>query len=269
MAARNELDQWMADMWHFEKPVVFDMDMSSRDFLALIYLLKVHVEVIDLKSVFVVGGHISHGNSDKGNVFTVPSNKYAEFNISLASIDWKSFGLNIKSSAIDEDGDAVLEWENLPPLLSLSGRLTAKNCHHRGSSEHICNLGAKHHPHLKGRGTSSVGTFNSIIKTPYRGGATATLSEVGGATIVGGDIPDRDVPDTASQGCQAPRGGASWQPVSWAGILHNASKGVWPIDIKPVAKPPGCRIFDESRGMNIIYIGSSNHLIKDNDIIDV
>ncbi|KAK9093094.1 hypothetical protein Syun_028005 [Stephania yunnanensis] len=35
---------------------------------------------------------------------------------SLASIDWKHFGLNVKSSAIDEDGDAVLEWENLPPL---------------------------------------------------------------------------------------------------------------------------------------------------------
>ncbi|KAK9119724.1 hypothetical protein Scep_017817 [Stephania cephalantha] len=34
---------------------------------------------------------------------------------SLASIDWKSFGLNVKSSAIDEDGHAVLEWENLPP----------------------------------------------------------------------------------------------------------------------------------------------------------
>ncbi|KAK9094307.1 hypothetical protein Scep_025776 [Stephania cephalantha] len=34
-------------------------------------------------SVFVVGGHISHGNNDKGNVFTVPSNKYAEFNMFL------------------------------------------------------------------------------------------------------------------------------------------------------------------------------------------
>ncbi|KAK9151519.1 hypothetical protein Syun_009828 [Stephania yunnanensis] len=30
-------------------------------------------------------------------------------NSSLASIDWKSLGLNVKSSAIDEDGDAVLE----------------------------------------------------------------------------------------------------------------------------------------------------------------
>ena len=31
------------------KPVVFDMDMSAGDFLALFYLLKVPVEVIDLK----------------------------------------------------------------------------------------------------------------------------------------------------------------------------------------------------------------------------
>lgn len=31
------------------KPVVFDMDMSTGDFLALIYLLKVPVEVINLK----------------------------------------------------------------------------------------------------------------------------------------------------------------------------------------------------------------------------
>ncbi|KAK9126199.1 hypothetical protein Scep_015045 [Stephania cephalantha] len=36
-----------------------------------------------IESVFVVGGHISHGNNDKGNVFTVPSNKYAEFNMFL------------------------------------------------------------------------------------------------------------------------------------------------------------------------------------------
>lgn len=31
------------------KPVVFDMDMSAGDFLALFYLLKVPVEVINLK----------------------------------------------------------------------------------------------------------------------------------------------------------------------------------------------------------------------------
>lgn len=33
--------------------------------------------------MYIVGGHISYDNKDKGNVFTVPSNKYAEFNMFL------------------------------------------------------------------------------------------------------------------------------------------------------------------------------------------
>ncbi|XP_021747078.1 uncharacterized protein LOC110712921 [Chenopodium quinoa] len=35
------------------KPVIFDMDMSPGDFLALFYLLKVPVEVLDLRAIFV------------------------------------------------------------------------------------------------------------------------------------------------------------------------------------------------------------------------
>ncbi|TYI66937.1 hypothetical protein E1A91_D09G262100v1 [Gossypium mustelinum] len=35
------------------KPVVFDMDMSAGDFVALFYLLKVPVEVLDLKAILV------------------------------------------------------------------------------------------------------------------------------------------------------------------------------------------------------------------------
>ncbi|KAK2411948.1 inosine-uridine preferring nucleoside hydrolase family protein [Trifolium repens] len=35
------------------KPIVFDMDMSAGDFLALFYLLKVPVQVIDLKAIIV------------------------------------------------------------------------------------------------------------------------------------------------------------------------------------------------------------------------
>ncbi|KAJ6828308.1 uncharacterized protein M6B38_364125 [Iris pallida] len=35
------------------KPVIFDMDMSAGDFLSLIYLLKVPVEVMDLKGILV------------------------------------------------------------------------------------------------------------------------------------------------------------------------------------------------------------------------
>ncbi|WOL12587.1 hypothetical protein Cni_G21354 [Canna indica] len=37
------------------KPVIFDMDMSAGDFLALVYLLKTPVEKIDLKGVLVSG----------------------------------------------------------------------------------------------------------------------------------------------------------------------------------------------------------------------
>ncbi|KAE9599018.1 hypothetical protein Lal_00044149 [Lupinus albus] len=36
-----------------------------------------------IQEVYVVGGHISRNASDKGNVFSVPSNKYAEFNMFL------------------------------------------------------------------------------------------------------------------------------------------------------------------------------------------
>ncbi|KAI3918109.1 hypothetical protein MKX01_041429 [Papaver californicum] len=55
------------------KSVVFDMDMSAGDFISLIYLLKTPVEVINLKNVYVVGGHISYGTEDRGNLFSVPS----------------------------------------------------------------------------------------------------------------------------------------------------------------------------------------------------
>jgi len=36
-----------------------------------------------LQEVYVVRGHISRNTEDKGNVFSVPSNQYAEFNMFL------------------------------------------------------------------------------------------------------------------------------------------------------------------------------------------
>ncbi|KAG2721606.1 hypothetical protein I3760_02G089200 [Carya illinoinensis] len=36
-----------------------------------------------IQDVYVVGGHLSHKRADKGNVFSVPSNEYAEFNMFL------------------------------------------------------------------------------------------------------------------------------------------------------------------------------------------
>ncbi|KAL9279932.1 putative inosine/uridine-preferring nucleoside hydrolase domain, ribonucleoside hydrolase [Arabidopsis thaliana] len=51
-----------------------------------------------IKEVYIVGGHISRGKSDKGNIFTVPSNSYAEFNMFLDPLAAKNVlesGLNI------------------------------------------------------------------------------------------------------------------------------------------------------------------------------
>jgi len=36
-----------------------------------------------LQEIYVVGGHISSTAKDKGNIFSVPSNQYAEFNMFL------------------------------------------------------------------------------------------------------------------------------------------------------------------------------------------
>jgi inosine-uridine nucleoside N-ribohydrolase len=36
-----------------------------------------------IKEVYIVGGHINREKSDKGNIFTIPSNAYAEFNMFL------------------------------------------------------------------------------------------------------------------------------------------------------------------------------------------
>ncbi|KAH7573651.1 hypothetical protein ACOSP7_007444 [Xanthoceras sorbifolium] len=50
--------------------------------LAKIILSKKDVTSL-IQEVYIVGGHINHGDMDTGNVFSVPSNKYAEFNMFL------------------------------------------------------------------------------------------------------------------------------------------------------------------------------------------
>uniref|UniRef100_A0A1J3J1P5 Pyrimidine-specific ribonucleoside hydrolase RihA n=1 Tax=Noccaea caerulescens TaxID=107243 RepID=A0A1J3J1P5_NOCCA len=51
-----------------------------------------------IKEVYIVGGHINRKRSEKGNIFTVPSNEHAEFNMFLDPLAAKSVlesGLNI------------------------------------------------------------------------------------------------------------------------------------------------------------------------------
>ncbi|KAK6803789.1 hypothetical protein RDI58_001573 [Solanum bulbocastanum] len=43
-----------------------------------------------MQDILVVGGHINHDNTDKGNVFNVPSNKFAELNMFLDPLDAKT-----------------------------------------------------------------------------------------------------------------------------------------------------------------------------------
>ena len=51
--------------------------------------------------MYIVGGHISHGHWDKGNVFTVHSNKYAEFNMFLDPVAAKTvFDSNVNITLI-------------------------------------------------------------------------------------------------------------------------------------------------------------------------
>ncbi|XP_057959765.1 nucleoside hydrolase 3 [Malania oleifera] len=67
--------------------------------LAKIVLSGKHIRSL-VQDVYVVGGHLScqYDNMDKGNVFTVPSNEYAEFNMFLDPLAAKTVfesGLNI------------------------------------------------------------------------------------------------------------------------------------------------------------------------------
>ncbi|XP_031501377.1 type 2 DNA topoisomerase 6 subunit B-like isoform X2 [Nymphaea colorata] len=47
---------------------------------------------------------------------------------SLARINWKDYGLAIKSHLVDDHGDAVIEWENLQPFTTVE---LALHCYHK------------------------------------------------------------------------------------------------------------------------------------------
>ncbi|RZC73121.1 hypothetical protein C5167_048601 [Papaver somniferum] len=57
--------------------------------LAQIILSKENLSLV-VENVYVVGGHTSYGTKDRGNLFSVPSNEYAEFNMFLDPIAAKT-----------------------------------------------------------------------------------------------------------------------------------------------------------------------------------
>ncbi|KAA8548540.1 hypothetical protein F0562_000193 [Nyssa sinensis] len=100
-----------------------------------------------IEDVFIVGGHINYDNTEKGNVFTIPSNEYAEFNMFLDPLAAKTvfdselditlipLGIQRKVSAFPKIIERLYLMKNTPEalfarhLLSRLHRLQQK--HHR------------------------------------------------------------------------------------------------------------------------------------------
>lgn len=63
-----------------------------------LYKILLYIYSLYVQRVYVVGGVVRDGGDDRGNVFTVPSNRYAEFNMFLDPLAAKTVlesGLNI------------------------------------------------------------------------------------------------------------------------------------------------------------------------------
>ncbi|KAK8555893.1 hypothetical protein V6N13_069971 [Hibiscus sabdariffa] len=72
-----------------------------------------------IENVYIVGGHISRSRLDKGNVFSIPSNKYAEFNMFLDPFAAKTVfesGLNITLIPLSTQRKVGLFLETLERL---------------------------------------------------------------------------------------------------------------------------------------------------------
>ncbi|XP_021290582.1 uncharacterized protein LOC110421333 [Herrania umbratica] len=72
-----------------------------------------------IEKVYIVGGHISRCSHDKGNLFTVPSNRYAEFNMFLDPFAAKTVlesGLNITLIPLGTQRNVSLFAETLGRL---------------------------------------------------------------------------------------------------------------------------------------------------------
>ncbi|CAM0955553.1 unnamed protein product [Alopecurus aequalis] len=87
-----------------------------------------------IKSVYVVGGHIKDENDSRGNVFTIPSNRYAEFNMfldPLAAIIVLESTLDITLIPLSSQRKAA----SFPPLLE-----ALKHAQHTPESSFVLHL---------------------------------------------------------------------------------------------------------------------------------
>uniref|UniRef100_A0A3Q7EI31 Inosine/uridine-preferring nucleoside hydrolase domain-containing protein n=1 Tax=Solanum lycopersicum TaxID=4081 RepID=A0A3Q7EI31_SOLLC len=96
---------------------------------------------IQASDILVVGGHINHDNTDKGNVFNVPSNKFAELNMFLDPLAAKTvlsselnitlipLGIQRKFSAFPKILKTVLQLTKKTPGVIFVKRLLSKLQH--------------------------------------------------------------------------------------------------------------------------------------------
>ncbi|XP_028759893.1 uncharacterized protein LOC114718657 [Neltuma alba] len=69
-----------------------------------------------IQEVYIVGGHISENGNDKGNIFSVPSNRYAEFNMFLDPLAAKTVfesGVNITLIPLDIQREASSSFSTM------------------------------------------------------------------------------------------------------------------------------------------------------------
>lgn len=100
-----------------------------------------------IQDVYIVGGHLSGNDRDKGNVFTIPSNEYAEFNIFLDPLAAKavfesSLNITLIPLGIQREVSSfskILErmrWKKKTPEANFTRRLLSRlhrlqQLHHR------------------------------------------------------------------------------------------------------------------------------------------
>ncbi|CAK8530976.1 unnamed protein product [Lathyrus sativus] len=100
-----------------------------------------------IQEVYVVGGHISKSGNDKGNLFSVPSNKYAEFNMFLDPLAAKTvfesevnitlipLGIQRKASSFSSTLNLFGKTQRTPEAVFskhlLSRLLRLRKSHHR------------------------------------------------------------------------------------------------------------------------------------------
>jgi inosine-uridine nucleoside N-ribohydrolase len=109
-----------------------------------------------IKEVYIVGGHINREKSDKGNIFTIPSNAYAEFNMFLDPLAAKT----VLESALNITLVPLATQHKLSSFQTMLDRLysSTKTPEARFVKRLLVRLQALHQKHRR---------YTHIVKLPF------------------------------------------------------------------------------------------------------